>query len=116
MSPSSRIRHLHDAGVSVWLDDVSRRLLDEGVLERYIAEHALSGVTSNPAIVAAALRERDRYDARIAELAAAGLRDPRERYFAVALRDVEDAARLLQETHVRSGGRDGFVSFECTPD
>ena len=112
----SRIRQLHDAGVSVWLDDLSRPLLDDGVLERYVTEDALSGVTSNPSIFAAALRSSDRYDAPIERLLAGGLTDPAALFFALALRDVGDAAELLRETYERSDGRDGYVSFECTPD
>ena len=116
MSPPSRIRQLHDAGVSVWLDDLSRRLLDDGVLERYVAQHRVSGVTSNPTIFASALHDRHRYDAGIDDLLANGMRDPRELYLALALGDVGDAARLLRDVHVDSGGRDGYASFECTPD
>lgn len=112
----SRIRQLHDAGVSVWLDDLSRPLLDDGVLRRYVAEHGLSGVTSNPTIFAAALRGSDRYDEPLAKLLAGGLGDPKALFFSLALRDVKDAAALLRETYERSDGRDGYVSFECTPD
>jgi transaldolase len=116
MTTKSRLRQLHDAGVSVWLDDLSRPLLEDGVLERYVAEHGLSGVTSNPSIFAAALRDSDRYEARIERLLAGGLTDPAALFLALALRDVGDAADLLRDTYERSAGRDGYVSFECTPD
>ena len=116
MTTVSRIRQLHDAGVSIWLDDLSRRLLQDGLLERYVADDGLSGVTSNPTIFAAALRAGDRYDAQLEELLAAGVRDPQALFFALALADVGDAARLLREAYDRSGGRDGYVSFQCTPD
>jgi transaldolase len=116
MTTKSRIRQLHDAGVSVWLDDLSRPLLQDGTLARLVTEHAVSGVTSNPAIFAAALRAGDRYDPQLDRLLAAGTTDPRALFFALALQDVGDAARLLRPTYDRSGGRDGFVSFECTPD
>jgi len=116
MNATSLIRQLHDAGVSVWLDDLSRPLLDGGVLQRYVAEHALSGVTCNPTIFAAALRGGDGYDEAIAELVAGGITDPRELYFSLALTDVRDAASLLRDTYDSSLGRDGYVSFECTPD
>lgn len=115
MTTTSRVRQLHDAGVSVWLDDLSRRLLDDGVLEGYVVDHGLSGVTSNPTIFAAALRESDRYEAPLEE-PGGEIADPRALFFALALRDVEDAAGLLRPTYERSGGRDGYVSFECTPD
>jgi transaldolase len=116
MTTNSRIRRLHDAGVSVWLDDLSRPLLDDGVLERYVTEHGLSGVTSNPTIFAAALRGSDRYDAPAERLLAGGVTEPSELFLALALEDVADAASLLRDTYELSDGRDGYVSFECTPD
>jgi transaldolase len=115
-TPRSRVRALHELGVSVWLDDLSRALLESGTLERYVADHALSGVTSNPTIFAHALRGDDGYRERLARLADRGLRDPHALFFALALADVYDAAQLLRDTYDRSGGRDGYVSFECTPD
>ena len=115
-SPHSPVQALHDAGVSIWLDDLSRRLLDTGTLQRYIARHAVSGVTSNPAIFAAALADADRYAPRIRALRSRGARDPRALFFSLALDDVADAARLLRPTFEASSGRDGYVSFECTPD
>ncbi|HEX2087030.1 MAG TPA: transaldolase [Solirubrobacteraceae bacterium] len=113
---ASRIRQLHETGVSIWLDDLSRALLEEGTLAEDISRHALSGVTSNPTIFAAALRDGERYDAQLRDLLAAGVRDAPTLFFALALRDVGDAARLLRDTYIRSGARDGYVSFECTPD
>jgi transaldolase len=73
-------------------------------------------VTSNPSIFAAALAAGDRYDDQLDELLAGGLRDPQALFFALALRDVAEAARLLRPTYDRTDGRDGYVSFECTPD
>src|SRR5919108_5048499 len=89
-APSSRVRALHEQGVSVWLDDLSGALLDSGTLERYVTEHALSGVTSNPTIFAHALRRDERYRARLAGLVARGLREPHALFFALALADVSD--------------------------
>src|SRR3954447_4640779 len=103
----SRVKQLHEAGVSVWLDDLSRSMLEDGVLAGYVARHGVSGVTSNPTIFARALDGSHRYDE---PLHAAG-GDPGRAYFALALRDVRDAARLLFDTYVTSGGRDGHVSF-----
>jgi transaldolase len=116
MTTMSRIRQLGETSVSVWLDDLSRPLLQDGRLARYVAGDGLSGVTSNPTIFAAALRAGDHYDAQLEELLAAGVRDPQALFFALALADVGDAARLLRETYDGSGGRDGYVSFQCTPD
>jgi transaldolase len=115
MTTTSPIRTLHETGVSVWLDDLSRSLLDSGTLERHIAA-GLSGVTSNPTIFAAALRDSDRYDDRLDALVRDGVREPQELFFSLALQDVADAAALLRGTYDRSGRRDGYVSFECTPD
>src|SRR5919199_4227452 len=112
----SRARALDALGVSVWLDDLSRDLLESGALERYVAEHALSGVTSNPTIFARALRGDGRYGGRAPRLAGGGVRDPRALFFALALADVHDAAELLRETYERTAGRDRYVSFQCTPD
>src|SRR4051812_30734362 len=116
MTTVNRIRQLHEAGVSVWLDDLSRPLLRDGRLEHYVADDGLSGVTSNPTIFAAALRAGDHYDRQLEELLGAGVRDPQALFLALAFSDAGDAARLLRETYDRSGGRDGYVSFQCTPD
>src|SRR4051812_40645036 len=99
---TSPIRKLHDAGVSVWLDDLSRPLLEDGVLEEYVTTHGVSGVTCNPTIFARALRASDRYDGDVRALADAGVRDPREAYFRLALGDVEQAAALLSHTYTAS--------------
>jgi len=115
MTPN-RTRQLHDAGVSIWLDTLSRDLLDSGRFADLIAGSGVTGATSNPTIFAKALADSDLYDEQLAELAAMGVRDPQELFFAVALDDIRRAADLLRPVHEASGGRDGFVSFECTPD
>jgi transaldolase len=111
-----RLGDLHDAGVSIWLDTLSRELLDTGEFSRLITECHVTGATSNPTIFAKAITGSDRYDAQLTRLLAAGERDPRELFFALALEDVRRAADLLDPIYRLSGGRDGFVSFECTPD
>jgi len=108
-----RLNQLHDAGVSIWLDTLSRELLDSGAFARLIADSAVTGATSNPTIFAKAITGSDRYDDQIR---AAGVRDPQELFFALALEDVRRAADLLRPAYDASAGRDGFVSFECTPD
>lgn len=112
----NRLRALHDAGVSIWLDTLSRELLDSGTFAAMVAEDAVTGATSNPTIFARAMTGSDRYDAQLQAAVASGLRDPRALFFAIALADVGQAADLLLPTHDATGGRDGFVSFECTPD
>lgn len=112
----SRLKALHDAGVSIWLDTLSRDLLETGAFARMIAEDAVTGATSNPTIFAKAIVGSDRYDDQLRAAVAAGVRDPRELFFALGLRDVGRAADHLRPTYDATGGRDGFVSFECTPD
>jgi transaldolase len=112
----NRLQALHDAGVSIWLDTLSRELLDSGDFARLIAEDAVTGATSNPTIFAKAITGSDRYDEQLRAGVAAGTRDLQELFFALALDDVRRAADLLRPEYDRSGGRDGFVSFEATPD
>jgi len=112
----NRLRHLHDAGVSIWLDTLSRDLLDSGRFAQLIAGSGVTGATSNPTIFAKAIADSDRYDEQLAALAGAGTRDLQALFFAVALDDIRRAADLLRPAYEVSGGRDGFVSFECTPD
>ena len=113
---SNRLRRLHDAGVSIWLDTLSRDLLDTGRFAQLIAVSGVTGATSNPTIFAKAIADSDRYDEQLAALAARGVRDRQALFFAVALDDIRRAAVLLRPVYEESGGRDGFVSFECTPD
>ena len=109
----NRLQALHDAGVSIWLDTLSRELLDSGDFAELIADSAVTGATSNPTIFAKAITTSDLYDK---QLRAAGTRSARELFFAIALDDVGRAADLLRPTYEASDGRDGFVSFECTPE
>jgi len=112
----NRLEALHDAGVSIWLDTLSRELLDSGDFARLIADSAVTGATSNPTIFAKAITNSDRYDDQLRALVASGVRAPHELFFALALDDVRRAADLLRPAYDESAGRDGFVSFECTPD
>jgi transaldolase len=112
----NRLQALHDAGVSIWLDNLSRDLLDSGAFAALISECAVTGATSNPTIFAKAITGSDRYDDQLHDLVASGIDDPQELFFQLALDDVRRAADLLRPSHDQSDGRDGFVSFECTPD
>jgi transaldolase len=112
----NRLWKLHDAGVSIWLDTLSRELLDSGRFSALIAGSAVTGATSNPTIFAKAITGSDRYDGQLSAAVHAGVRDPQELFFAIALDDVGRAADLLLPAYEAGGGRDGFVSFECTPD
>ena len=110
----NRLEQLRDAGVSIWLDTLSRELLESGAFARLIADCAVTGATSNPTIFAKAITGSDRYDEQLR--AARGAESLQERFFALALDDVRRAADLLLPIYRDNGGRDGFVSFECTPD
>ncbi|UBH23903.1 transaldolase [Micrococcus porci] len=102
------------AGVSLWLDDLSRTRLNEGSLERLIATRNVTGVTTNPSIFAAALKDAGAYEAQLAELAAAGA-DVDAAVTALTTTDVRRACDLLAPVHQETGGRDGYVSIEVDP-
>jgi transaldolase len=110
------LQRLHDAGVSIWLDTLSRELLDGGAFAELIADCSVTGATSNPTIFAKAITGSDSYDDQLRAAVASGVRAPQELFFQLALEDVRRAADLLRPTYDTSGRRDGFVSFECTPD
>jgi transaldolase len=112
----NRLQQLHDAGVSIWLDTLSRELLDSGAFASLIADCAVTGATSNPTIFAKAITSSEDYDDQLRAAVASGIRAPQELFFELALDDVRRAADLLRPTYEASDGRDGFVSFECTPD
>ena len=111
----NRLQSLREAGVSIWLDTLSRELLDSGDFARLVADCAVTGATSNPTIFAKAITGSDRYDDQLRAAVAAGVRT-RDLFFELALEDVQRAADLLRPVYDDSDGRDGFVSFECTPD
>jgi transaldolase len=112
----NRLQALHDAGVSIWLDTLSRELLDSGEFARLISDCAVTGATSNPTIFAKAITGSERYDDQLRAAVARGTDDAQGLFLALALEDIRRAADLLRPAYDESGGRDGFVSFECTPD
>jgi transaldolase len=112
----NRLQRLHNVGVSIWLDTLSRELLDSGAFATLIAESAVTGATSNPTIFAKAITGSDRYDDQVHAAVASGIRDAQDLFFTLALEDVRRAADLLRPTYEETDGRDGFISFECTPD
>lgn len=112
----NRLEQLQATGVSIWLDTLSRDLLEEGDFERLQRELAVTGATSNPTIFSKAIVGSDRYDEQLVSLLEAGVTDPHEQFLELALEDVRRAAQTLKDVHRRSGGNDGFVSLEVTPD
>jgi transaldolase len=105
---------LHDIGQSLWLDNITRALLTRGTLARYIADLAVTGLTSNPTIFDKALTGSADYDAQIQSLLAAGIEDE-QLFFELALADLTKAASLLRAIFDATRGVDGWVSLEVSP-
>lgn len=110
------IRRLRDTGQSIWLDNIRRELIADGILRRYVRDLGVTGVTSNPTILEKAIAEGDGYDGAIRGLLDRGIRDPESLAFAVALGDLAAAADLLRPIHDETAGLDGYVSIEVSPD
>ena len=111
--------HLHDIqalGQAVWLDNISRGLIEDGELERLVTEDGVSGVTSNPTIFEKAMGGTDRYDDAFREAVGKGIDDPREVFFRVGAIDIRDACDIMRPVYERTDGQDGYVSFELAPD
>ncbi|MDX1522998.1 MAG: transaldolase [Anaerolineae bacterium] len=105
---------LKDYGQSVWLDFLSREILDSGKLKRLIDEDGLSGVTSNPSIFKKAIADSDDYDDAIRDLVQQDCQIE-EIYQTIVVEDIQRAADLLRPTYDASAGRHGFVSLEVSP-
>jgi transaldolase len=110
----SRLKAVDELGQQVWLDSISRRLVESGELARLVAEDGVSGVTSNPAIFQQALAKDPAYIAAKAALPA-GLTDPEARFEALAIPDIQAACDALLPLFDASRGDKGFVSFEVSP-
>ena len=109
------LQRLAEFGQSVWIDYLSRDLLDGGGLARLVAEDAVVGVTSNPTIFEHALSHGDAYDAQLRELLPRGLRG-KELFLELACADVAAGCDLLLPVWEQTGGRDGYVSIEVDPN
>jgi len=107
-------QRLHALGQSLWLDNLSREVLDDGTLARYVREYALTGLTSNPTIFDKAISKTDRYDRSI-EQAARGSGSDEAIFFELALQDLIRAAGNFRPAFEASGGADGWVSLEVSP-
>jgi transaldolase len=105
---------LHELGQSLWLDNITRKMLSDGTLARYIDELSITGLTSNPTIFDKAITAGDAYDEQISELTEQGL-SPEDIFFAVAIRDLQGATDLFAPVHERTDGVDGFCSLEVSP-
>jgi len=105
---------LHDAGQSLWLDNITRALLESGGLRRYLDELSVTGLTSNPTIFDHAIKNSRDYDAAIREKTAAG-KAGEGLFFELALEDLTRAADLFRPIHQATNGVDGWVSLEVSP-
>ena len=106
---------LQSLGQSLWIDNIARDMLADGTLKRYIDELSITGLTSNPTIFEQAMAQGGAYDEQIAELAKAG-KTGETLFFALAISDLQRAADLFAPIHTRTGGIDGWVSLEVSPE
>jgi transaldolase len=107
-------RKLHDIGQSLWLDNITRDLLESGTLARYIDELAVTGLTSNPTIFDHAIKSSSDYDSAIRSKLKAG-KSGEALFFELALSDITRAADLFRPVFERTRGVDGWVSLEVSP-
>src|ERR1700761_8216355 len=118
MKPTQK---LHEVGQSLWVDNITRKMLGEGTLKGYIDELSVTGLTSNPTIFDKAIGDGDAYDEQVAELGGgvdeggAGANAEENIFFELALADLRDAADLFADVHTATAGVDGFVSLEVSP-
>ena len=110
---NNRLQQLQDLGQSIWLDNIDRKMLHNGDLERRVREDALTGMTSNPTIFEKALAEGSDYDDQLMS-ADAGL-TPEQLFEVVETTDVQRACDIFGGVYQRTRGGDGYVSIEVSP-
>ncbi|RCW40402.1 transaldolase [Halopolyspora algeriensis] len=114
MTNNNNLRALSEAGVAVWLDDLSRQRINSGNLTELINDYELVGVTSNPTIFAKALSNAEDYDDQVRRLAERGA-SVDEATREITTTDIREAADLFRTVHQRTGGVDGRISLEVDP-
>lgn len=107
-------KKLYEAGVSIWLDNITRKMLENGTLQKYIAELSITGLTSNPSIFEAAIAKTVDYDVVISKINKPGITDE-DIFFNLAIEDIQRAADLFMPVFEKTNGLDGFVSIEVSP-
>ena len=112
---SSAIAKLNDYGQSPWYDNLSRTLLQGGGLAKLVSDDGIRGVTSNPTILDKAIDKGEGYDEQLMQCASDGM-SIEDTYWAVVLRDIVAATDVLRPVHDATGGIDGFVSVEVSPE
>ena len=110
----SRLGELSEQGVSVWIDSLSRGMLETGELERLLKEDAVVGVTSNPTIFQKAMADGNRYDEQLREVMKHE-DDPTDIFLRLAIEDIKDACDFLRQVWDEGGGQNGYVSLEVEP-
>ncbi|WP_019145610.1 transaldolase [Aeromicrobium massiliense] len=111
---NARLQALSDAGVSIWLDDLSRERIETGNLTELVKEWSVVGVTTNPTIFASALSKGEKYNPQVRELKAAGA-DVDTAVFEITTLDVQQACDIMRPVYDATGGVDGRVSIEVEP-
>lgn len=111
---NEQTRNLHRQGVSIWLDNITRKMLDNGTLQHYISEFSVTGLTSNPSIFEAAIVKTSDYDEAVRKKSNDGLSDE-EVFFNLAVEDIQRAADLFLPVYEATNGLDGYVSIEVSP-
>src|SRR5271154_861264 len=106
-------RKLLDLGQSLWLDNITRDLLNSGTLKRYIDEFSVTGLTSNPTIFDHAIKNSTAYDGAIRKKLKEG-KSGEQLFFDLALEDISEAAELFRPVWERTNGVDGWVSLEVS--
>lgn len=110
------LKELNKLGQSVWLDYLSRNLITSGKLKHLIDEDGLSGVTSNPTIFQKAITGSSDYDESLRKIIQHGVHDDKELFLGLAMEDISQAADILLPVYESTGGRDGYISLEVSPD
>ncbi|MGB4467590.1 MAG: transaldolase [Azovibrio sp.] len=113
-STMPRLQQIAQYGQQIWLDNLSRHLLDSGELARWILDDAIAGVTSNPAIFYNAIKNDAGYQADLARIKSE-VAEPEARFEALVLPDIRRACDILRPVYDESSGERGFVSFEVAP-
>jgi transaldolase len=108
---TNQLREIEALGQSIWIDNISRQLLEDGIMARLVEEDGISGVTSNPTIFEKAMGRSDRYDEAFREVIDE-TEDPQEIFERLAYLDIREAADLLRPTFEKTHGEDGYASFE----
>src|SRR5687768_10916554 len=111
---NDRLARMRELGQAPWVDELSREDIENGGLRRMIDE-GIVGVTSNPAIFQKAIAGSDLYDEQLQELARKE-DDPKQIFWEMARKDIQDACDIFMPVHEETGGRDGFISLEVQPD